>query len=288
MEPCERGDVLSCGLEQIRDGRRIQAVEDERGESQALALETPMPSLQFISKLKGFFPVSQELRTDLDQLVKERVSLAAGETLVRTGDKFTAMYLVEDGWILRARYLPGGTRQIVNFALPGDFLCFNMMMFERSEFDLVAKTPASLWKLEVKNFRTMMARHPGLAEALVWANAHEEALLAERVVSLGRRDATQRLSHVLCEIVARLELIDKHKGGTLLLPLIQEDFGDILGISVIHVLRVFKRLAAMGVVEYRSRRVALLDLDELKRIAGFEGEYLHFSRRKDALPPVAG
>lgn len=45
-----------------------------------------------------------------------------------------------------------------------------------------------------------MARHPGLAEALMWSNAHEEALLAERVVSLGRRDATERLAHVLCEI----------------------------------------------------------------------------------------
>ena len=45
-------------------------------------------------------------------------------------------------------------------------------------------------------------------------------MLAERVVSLGRRDATQRLAHVLCEIVARLQLIEKHQGDTLLLPLL--------------------------------------------------------------------
>ncbi len=77
----------------------------------------------------------------------------------------------------------------------------------------------------------MMTRHPGLAEALMWSNAHEEALLAERVVSLGRRDATQRLAHVLCEIVARLELIQKHEGEVLQLPLLQEDFADILGLE---------------------------------------------------------
>jgi CRP-like cAMP-binding protein len=240
-----------------------------------------------ISKLKGFFPVSQELTADLDQLAKERVSLEAGQALVREGDKYTHIYLVDEGWMLRARYLPGGGRQIVNFALPGDFLAYNMLMFERSEFDLVAKTRASLWKLEPKSLREMMARHPGLAEALVWSNAHEESLLAERIVSLGRRDATQRLAHVLCEIVARLELIEKHKGDVLSLPLIQEDFGDILGISVIHVLRVFKRLQAMGVVEYRSKRVTLLDLEKLRRIAGFEGEYLHFSQRKDLIRPGA-
>jgi CRP-like cAMP-binding protein len=135
-----------------------------------------------------------------------------------------------------------------------------------------------------------MKRHPGLAEALVWSNVHEEALLAERVVSLGRRDATQRLAHVLCEIVARLELIDSHHHGAGFqsLPLIQDDFADILGISAIHVLRTFKRLAELGAVEYRARRLVLLDTAKLKRIAGFEDEYLHYSRRKDALAPFVG
>ncbi|HVY90110.1 MAG TPA: Crp/Fnr family transcriptional regulator [Hyphomonadaceae bacterium] len=243
-----------------------------------------MPSRDLLAKLQGYFPVTHELRTDLNELAKERVTLDAGETLVRTGEKFKTLFLVEDGWLLRARYLPGGGRQIVNVGLPGDFMCFNALMFEKSEFDIVAKTPASLWKLETQSFRTMMKRHPGLAEALVWSNAHEEALLAERVVSLGRRDATQRLAHVLCEIVVRLQLIDRHKGEILQLPLIQEDFGDILGISVIHVLRVFKRLEAAGIVDYRSRRITILDPEKLRRIAGFEGDYLYFSQRKDVLP----
>jgi len=248
-----------------------------------------MPSGNLISKLRGFFPVSDELRGDLDRLVSERVTLNAGEYLVVAGDKFPHLYLVEDGWMLRMRHMPDGGRQIISIALAGDFLCYGMLMFERSEFDVMAKTPAALWKLEVNDFRPMMARYPGLAEALVWSNAHEEALLAERVVSLGRRDATQRLAHVLCEIVSRLELIDAHDGaGMVSLPLIQDDFADILGISAIHVLRTFKRLTELGAVEYRSRRLVLLDTEKLKRIAGFEDEYLHYSRRKDALPPFVG
>jgi CRP-like cAMP-binding protein len=209
------------------------------------------------------------------------VKLDAGESLLRAGDRFTGLFIVEDGWMFRVRHMQGGGRQIVSLALPGDFLGFDGLMFERSQFDLTAKTDVTLSGLETESFRTMMSRHPGLAEALVWANAHEEALLAERVVSLGRRDATQRLAHVLCEIVARLELIERHAGDILSLPLIQEDFADILGISVIHVLRTFKRLAELGAVEYRSRKLVLLDTGKLKRIAGFEDEYLHFSHRPD-------
>jgi CRP-like cAMP-binding protein len=247
-----------------------------------------VPSRNLIAKLKGFFPVSHGLSADLNQLVRERETFETGDAIIRAGDKFAHLYLIEDGWVLRARYLPDGSRQIINFALPGDFLNFNSLMFTRSEFDLLAKTAVTLCRLEVKSFREMMARHPGLAEALVWSNAHEEALLAERVVSLGRRDATQRLAHVLCEIVARLQLIEKHKGEVLVLPLIQEDFADILGLSVIHIVRVFNRLEAAGVVEYKSRRVTLKDIEKLKRIAGFDGEYILFSKRDDILPPGAG
>lgn len=247
-----------------------------------------MPSRHLVSKLRGFFPVNHELKQDLVELTRERIKLEAGETLIRAGDKYTSMYLVDDGWVLRARYLPDGSRQIVNFALPGDFLNYNSLMFEKSEFDLVARTALSLWKLESQSFRTIMTRHPGLAEALMWSNAHEEALLAERVVSLGRRDATQRLAHVLCEIVARLELIQRHDGEVLQLPLLQEDFADILGLSVIHIVRVFNRLEMLGVVRYKSRRVQLVDLAKLKSVAGFDGEYLHFSRRTDMLKSGSG
>lgn len=243
-----------------------------------------MPASHLIAKLSGYFAVSDELKADVDELTRDRIKLAAGESLIRAGDKYTGMFLLDDGWVLRARYLPDGSRQIVNFALPGDFLNYNSLMFQRSEFDLVARTDVSLWKLEPQSFRTMIARHPGLAEALMWSNAHEEALLAERVVSLGRRDATERLAHVLCEIVARLQLIERHAGEVLQLPLLQEDFADILGLSVIHIVRVFNRLEMMGVVRYKSRRVQLTDLEKLKAVAGFDGEYLHFSRRNDVLP----
>ena len=137
-----------------------------------------MPATNLIAKLRGYFPVGHDLRTDLNQLATKRINLAPGEALIRAGEKHKCMYLVEDGWVLRGRYLPGGSRQIVNFALPGDFLCYNMLMFERSDFDLIAKTPASLWELVTKDFRTMMARHPGLAEALVWSASRSACSLS--------------------------------------------------------------------------------------------------------------
>lgn len=252
-----------------------------------------MPTVDLLQKLGGYFPVTDQLRTDLDQLQREQITLEPGEALIREGEIYGDIHVLEKGWMVRSRHLMDGGRQIVNVALPADFLCFNTLMFERSQYDLIAKTRVVVSRLQTPGFRTMMARHPGLVEALVWANAHEEALLAERVVSLGRRDATQRLAHVLCEIVARLDLVPGDqvggmRGEVLSLPLIQEDFADILGISVIHVVRTFKRLSELGAVAYRSRKLILNDLPKLRQVAGFESEYLHFTRRRDARAFAAG
>ncbi|RYZ11323.1 MAG: hypothetical protein EON61_10285 [Alphaproteobacteria bacterium] len=74
-----------------------------------------MPSKALLSKLKGYFAVTHDLRTDINALAKKRINLDAGDALIRAGDKYKCMFLVEEGWLLRARYLPGGTRQIVNF-----------------------------------------------------------------------------------------------------------------------------------------------------------------------------
>ncbi len=235
-----------------------------------------------LTKLSGYFRLTGQLRSDLASLKREEVRLLPGDTLIRHGDPYSDLYLVEDGWMLRARGLPGGSRQIVNVALPGDFACFNAMMFERSEFDIIARTQVRLSRIAVQSFEDLMASHPGLAAALAWSNAREESLLAERVVSLGRRDSVQRLAHLICELHARMAMADKPGGAEMVIPLIQEDFADILGISVIHIVRTFKRLAMENAVEYRTRRLIIRDLEKLRRIGGFESGYLYFTQRPDA------
>jgi len=239
-------------------------------------------NLPLFTKLSGYFRLTQQLRDDLANLKREEVRLSPADVLIRQGDPYTDIFLIEAGWMLRSRNLPGGTRQIVNVALPGDFVCYNAMMFERAEFDITARTPVRLSRIVCQSFESMMTSHPGLAAALAWSNAREESLLAERVVSLGRRDSMERLAHVICELHARMAMVDKPSGVEMVIPLIQEDFADILGISVIHIVRTFKRLALENTVEYRTRKLIIRDLEKLQRIGGFESGYLYFTQRPDA------
>ena len=103
----------------------------------------------------------------------------------------------------------------------------------------------------------------------------EESILAERVVSLGRRDSFEKLAHALCELDARLSAIGQMRGRTIELPLNQEDFADILGISVIHVNRTFRRLSEEKIAEYRKGAIDLLDKERLAELSSFDPAYLH-------------
>ena len=68
------------------------------------------------------------------------------------------------------------------------------------------------------------------------------------------------------------------------MPLSQDEFADILGISVVHMNKTLQALAASGILKFRNARLTIFDRNALEREAGFEPGYLHFTRRDDWRP----
>lgn len=232
-------------------------------------------------KLQGFYELGDETRKSLSSAFAIEQSFEAGSVMASEGEPYRAIFLIKTGWVFRARHLESGLRQIVNVALPGDFLCFNATLFGTNDFDLVARTAVTAFRVEVQTFTSLMLDHAHLALALAWANAHEESLLAERIVSLGRRNARERTAHVLCEFATRLKMLGMIAGNSMRIPLTQADFADILGMSLIHVSRTFRSLVQSELISYRAGQVEIHDFARLKQVAGFDEEYLHFTQRKD-------
>lgn len=227
-------------------------------------------------KMSSLGPMCDALMRDLRSLTRDRIEIPAGRPVVKEDERCPQLYLIENGWVFRSRGLASGRRQIVNFALPGDFLCTDSVLFKASSFDLTARTPVSLFRIEAPATSDLYNRHPGLAAALGWTAGQEESVMAERVVSLGRRDSLEKLAHALCEIATRLQAIGRMPNNIIETPLNQEDFADILGISVIHVNRTFRKLSEEKIAEYRKGQIELLDRARLEEISGFDPAYLHF------------
>lgn len=232
-------------------------------------------------KISGFFDITDDVRSIFTEICTEMVEIEAGSVIIPQGGTYEDIFLLERGWVIRSRHMENGARQIVNVALPGDFIAINALLFATSDFELSCKTDVAAYRFPPDRLGPALTRESMLSAALFWVNAHEESLLAERVVSLGRRSARQRTAHVLCELLSRLEIIGVSDPEQLIIPLSQEEFADILGISVVHMNKTLRAFERDGIVSFRNALLRVLDRFALEREAGFESGYLQFTLRND-------
>jgi len=228
-------------------------------------------------RMPGVANVFGQLRRDLRELARDRIEISAGKSIVGENERCPQLYILEQGWVLRSRGLASGRRQIVNYCLPGDMLCTDSLLFKSSSFELSARTPVSMIRIDAPHGSQLFERYPALAAAVAWTAGQDESTLVERVVSLGRRDSLEKLAHALCEMQVRLGAVDMMQGVTIELPFNQQDFADMLGISVIHVNRTFRKLFEEGIASYRKGSIEIRDHERLKQIGSFDPAYLHLS-----------
>ena len=64
------------------------------------------------------------------------------------------------------------------------------------------------------------------------------------------------------------------------MPVTQEQLGDTMGLTAVHVNRVLQRMRAEGLITFKGRKLAIHDMEEMRRIADFDPMYLHLTRRR--------
>jgi CRP-like cAMP-binding protein len=242
--------------------------------------ESPQPG-DFLNPLKRKFAVfytGEEVLEDIFlPLCSAPETLRRGHTLVREGEPYGDIFLLVSGWVERFKLLPDGRKQIVNFALPGDLLCFDAGTFARAHYSLETATETVVCRIPVDGMGRIFQASFRLGRAISWVTAHEEALLIERIVSLGQRSALERTAHLFCEFWRRLQILGLAEGQSYEMPLTQQHLGDILGLSHIYLNRVLRRLRELNLIVLTRGSVRILDAKSLERLAGFEEEYLHFT-----------
>ncbi len=113
-----------------------------------------------------------------------------------------------------------------------------------------------------------------MAIALAWSVARYESMLAEQIVRLGRRNAYERIAHILLELHKRLQAVGLASESSYPTPITQEMLADALGLSIVHVNRTLGRLRRERLVSIDDGRVVLRDVAALAAIADFEASYL--------------
>lgn len=208
---------------------------------------------------------------------RERVT-PAGEELLRQGAEAAELFVMKSGWAHAYRQLGDGQRQVLEVLLPGDIVGSRQLGLPRALNYVVTLSDAVVCPVPRDQLKTALLDHPRLGQVLLEIGAREQAILVERIIDLGRRDAYCRLAHFFVEIAARLATIRQIEGLDFRFPISQAVLADALGMSKVHVNRTLQRLRAEGLIELRSgapRTARLCDLDGLIAAAQFEAFYLN-------------
>ena len=227
-----------------------------------------------IRKLSHFAPLSDSDCTILDDLASVEERIAADVDIIAEGTPPRSIFVILEGMAIRYRGLPDGGRQIMTFLIPGDLCDMHVFLARTMDHSIGTITPVRLAAVSRDRMMDVFTLRPRISAALWWSSMQEEAMLRERIVSLGRRDARGRIAYLLCELLWRHAAVGLTSNGTFSLPLTQTELGDTLGLTPVHVNRILKEFRSSHLIAMDHRMITLLDLPGLQEVAEFTKDYL--------------
>jgi CRP-like cAMP-binding protein len=181
------------------------------------------------------------------------------------------------GMAKSVRTLEDGTQQITSVFVAGDTVNAADMAVGCTRAAVQALSPVVYLSIGRKHLDRLMLEHPTITRAIWQETAAHAAIQQEWAISLGRREAQQRLAHFLCEISFRLGQSEGSQAADVNFLLTQRDLADVLGLSIVHVNRSLQKMRHSGLIELRRRKLTIKDKDRLYRLGNFDSAYLRQS-----------
>lgn len=179
----------------------------------------------------------------------------------------SCFYLLVEGWVAAAHVFPDGSRQILTVHLPGDALGTPSMCMERTTEELTALTDVVVIPVPLARFGRLFDDHPRMAARFLLSVQCERVALMDQLASMGRTSSEARLAAFLLDLIERLEPLMVVKQDSFDMKMTQEQIGDLLGLTGVHVNRMFRSLYEQGLVARTGQRITLRNRQALSRLA---------------------
>ena len=202
------------------------------------------------------------------------VKFPKARDVVISGVHNGCIYFNHDGWLARYKILHKGSRQIMDFILPGQVFGLPACVFQIAPYSVLTITEATVSVIPFDIIDNVFERDPALAKTLFWSAVQDAAILGEHLVDTGRRSAYERVSHLLLELSVRLNRAQPAGEMTLSIPLTQELIADALGLTAVHVNRTLRALREDNLIAVDGRSVTIRDFEALSLLSDFESTYL--------------
>lgn len=210
-----------------------------------------------------------------------------GADLIREGERPRALHVVLDGWAQKYKQLPDGRRQILALYLPGQLCDLDLFTVSRSDHSLAAIRRLCVAEIGRAEACDLLRRCPSLSQIFCWSELVAGAIQREWMISIGQRNAQERVAHLLCELYVRQRGKAPPNAGACDFLLTQWQIAEATGLTQVHVNRTIQELRRCCGVGIRQLRLELSDFEGLAALASFNANYLHFNEAPSAAERVA-
>ena len=237
--------------------------------------DTPSGAIEvFVRRLSAHYPLQMHEATAVAALVQDVSSLPPYTEILADGKPAKEAIVLLSGMACHYRMLDTARRQMTGFVVPGDFCDFGFLSSSPVRQCVMNLGPAAVGRIDLGQLSALADKLPNVVLAMMRGASMEQACARELVVSLGARDALQRMAHCLCELYSRLKVVGLVDAGRFEFALTQSELGEALGLSTVHVNRTIQQLRKQKLIIMSQGRVQILDFAGLAGLAGFDGRYL--------------
>ncbi|WP_394787252.1 Crp/Fnr family transcriptional regulator [Rhodoferax sp.] len=209
----------------------------------------------------------------VQSLKRREVHLQPGDTLIHEGQTDAPLYTLREGWAFRFKTLSDGRRQILSFLLAGDFIGVQQKMGDASAHGVITLTASKLCVFQRDSLWELHRQSPTMGFNITWLTAHEESLVDDNLLSVGRRSAEERMATLLILLFKRAAALQADHGASgVLFPLTQQHIADSLGLSLVHTNKTLRKLEHRGLHRIENGRLYLRDAKALARLADLYGD----------------
>lgn len=200
-----------------------------------------------------------------------------GTEILAQGASSSQLYTALDGMGLRYKMLEDGSRQVVGFILPGDFIGLQSGVMGVMRHSVEATTPMTMCVFNRSELWNLFSQQPQRAFDLTHVAATEEYLLGEMLAAVGQMDGMAKIAWVLNRFFTRLSALGLNENDQVPLPYRQQDIADAMGLSLVHTNKTLAKLRSQGIATWSDDTLTVHQPKELA-VLGFSSNVMSTAR----------
>lgn len=217
--------------------------------------------------LSGFNLFKKLDKLEFQQLNSEKTCSVykKGTVIYREGNRLTGFYCVTRGIIKIIKSGADGKEQIIRFAKKGEIIAYRSLLSQ----ELACTTAkvieeAVLCHIPYKTLLYLIRNNWQFSHHMLQIVCRELREANDYIADIAQKTVRERLAEVLLLLKENFELDNQN---ILRISLTREELANIVGTATESVIRILTEFRNAKLIEISKRKIKLLDIPELKRIA---------------------